>query len=255
VRPHRALVRLEVAPYLVQALLLPALFCGLLLRYEPELVAFWREFILAWAEPLGMPLAPSSRPAGWGEVRLAWMYLTADTVLPGRVQLYIATLATAAVFVATFFLPPRRLPLKYLLRILCAVQAAALAFFALAPAPFPYDISDHILAVTGSAYVVLLSIPVMLALGYYVLRLPLARKIAHTALILLYFIVWTPVHVLLHVALVQHLSIVVMPLLYLCFGAMLDVVLFIALYAWVASTAPDRATTPARALRAGTSRA
>ena len=37
---------------------------------------------------------------------------------------------------------------------------ALLAFFALAPAPFPYEISDHILAVTGAAYVVLLSIPV-----------------------------------------------------------------------------------------------
>jgi len=38
----------------------------------------------------------------------------------------------------------------------------------------------------------------------------------------------------------------VMPLLYFCFGALLNIFLFIALYAWVASTAPEAATVPRR---------
>ena len=247
VRPHRALVRLEAAPYLVQALLLPALFCGLLLRFEPELVALWREVILALAAPLELPLRASARAAGLGEVRLVWSFFTTDTVLPGARELWMNAFGTAAIFAATFLLPPSRLPLKYFVRILCVVHATAIAFFAWAAAPFPYGVADHVLALTGSGYILLLSIPPMLAIGYYVLRLPLAAKLLQSALILAYFIAWVPLQAVLHVSLLKHLTVVFMPLLYFCFGALLNVLLFIALYAWAASRAPPGATTPALA--------
>jgi hypothetical protein len=246
VRPHRALVRLEFAPYLVQALLLPALFCALLWRFEPELVAIWREAILAAAAALDLPLSASAREAGLGEVRLVWLYLRTDTVLPSRIDLWANAAGTLAVVAATFALPARWLPLRYFVRILAAVHATAIAFFAFAPGSFPYAIPDHVQALTGAGYVLLLTIPPMLALGYYVLRVGLATKLAHTALILAYFIAWIPVQSLLHVVTLQHLSVVFMPLLYFCFGALLNVLLFVALYAWAASTVPERATLPRR---------
>jgi hypothetical protein len=246
VRPHRGLVRLEAGPYLVQALLLPALFCSLLLRFEPEIVAFWTEAILALAGPLELPLRASTRSAGWGEVRLVWMYLATDTQLPGVRELWLHGAATLAVFAASFLLPAARLPLRYFLRLLCVVHATALAFFAAAPAPFPYGVADHVLTLTGAAYALLLSIPPMLAIGYYVLRVPLAGKVVRTALILAYFLVWVPLQAVLHVALVQQLTLLAMPLLFFCFGALLNIFLFIALYAWVASSAPEAATVPRR---------
>jgi hypothetical protein len=244
VRPHRALVRLEFAPYLVQALLLPALFCTLLWRFEPQLVALWREAIVSVAGMLDLPLRASAREAGAGEVRLVWLFLSAQTVLPTRADLAWNTLATAILLAATFALPVRWLPLKYFVRILVAVHASAVAFFVLAPAPFPYTIPDHVLALTGGAYVLLLTIPPMLALGYYVLRVPLATKVLHTALVLGYFIAWVPVQALLHVVILKHLSVLFMPLLYFCFGTLLNVLLFVALYAWAASKAPALATPP-----------
>ena len=246
VRPHRALVRLEAAPYLLQALLLPALFCGVLLRFEPEVVTFWREAILALAAPLELPLAASTRDAGWGEVRLAWMYLATSTLLPTVRELWLHALGTAAIFGATFLLPTARLPLKYFVRILCVVHASAILFFAWAPAPFPYGVEDHVLALTSSGYFLLLSIPLMLALGYYVLRVPLAVKLTHTALILAYFVAWVPLQAALHACLLQHVGALLMPLLFFCFGALLNVLLFIALYAWAASRTPIEATVPKR---------
>ncbi len=247
VRPHRALVRLEAGPYLVQALILPALLCAALYRFEPQLVAFWREFILAWAQALGLPLAPSGRPAGWGEVRLVWRYFETGSVLPGNRQIAIHAIATAAICAATFAMRADRLPLKYLVRVLCALHAGTLAFFFLSPAPFPYDIADHIATVTGGGFVLLMTIPVMLALGHYVLRIPLAVKLFHSALILLYFVVLVPLEAVVHTVLLQHLSVLVMPLLFFAFGALLNFVLFIALYSWAASTSSGGVTRQAAA--------
>ena len=244
VRPHRALVSLNAAPYLVQALLLPALFCGLLLRFEPEIVALWREVILALAGPLQLPLSANVREAGWGEVLVAWRYLETDTVLPGSRVLALNALGTAVVFAATFAMRAAHLPFKYFLRILCAVHASASACCAWAPAPFPYGIPEHVLALTGGGYILLMTIPPMLAMGYYVLRLPLAMKLLHSALILAYFLAWIPLQAVLHVTLLAHLTVLYMPLLYFCFGALLNVLLFVALYAWAASSAPQGATAP-----------
>jgi len=179
-------------------------------------------------------------------VRLVWLYLATDTLLPAARELWLHGIATVAVLAVTFLLPAARLPLRYFLRLLCAVHATALAFFAWAPAPFPYGVADHVLALTGAGYVLLLSIPPMLAIGYYVLRVSLAGKVLRSALILVYFLAWIPLQAVLHVALLQHLTLVVMPLLYFCFGALLNIFLFIALYAWVASTAPEAATVPRR---------
>lgn len=240
-RPHRALVHLGLGPYVVHALVLPALFIALLLHYEPLLVEFWRTAVIAMSDALALPLRPSARAASWGEVRLVWMHLEAPTMLPGNAALAVSAVITLVAFAATFFLPSRWIPLGYLVRVLCAVQGAATIFFA-AGGALPYDIADHLLALSAAGFVMLATAPLMLALGYYVLRVPLAIKIAHTALILGYFILWVPVQMVAHAALLQHLTLVAMPLLYFFFGALLDFLLFVALYGWVASTAPEDAT-------------
>ena len=243
IRPHRGLVRLEPGAFAVQAIVLPAIFITLLLQCEPWLLEFWRLFVMTWAEPLGLPLRPSARDAGWGELRLVWSYLEAPSGLPGDSALWTASLATLAVFAATFALTARMIPLKYVLRILCGVQAVSIAFFALG-GEFPYGVQDHVLALSSGGFVLMGAIPVMLAMGYYVLRVPLAMKVLHTLLILGYFALLVPLQIVMHVVLLQHFGVIVMPLLYFCFGAVLNFLLFVALYAWVASTAPEDAAAP-----------
>jgi hypothetical protein len=238
-RPHRALVRVEAGAYLLQAIILPALFCVLLVRYEPFLVDFWRDFILGWSQALELPLRPSARAAGWGEVRMVWSFFETDSVLPTRGQIALHALATALAFAATFAMRAEMLPFKYLIRVLCVVHASSIAFFLAAPAEFPYGIPDHILAMTGGGFVLLMTVPVMLALGFYVLHIPLATKVLHSLLILAYFIVLIPLEVVIHVALLKHLSVLVMPLLFFAFGTLLNFVLFIALYSWAASNTSE----------------
>jgi len=50
---------------------------------------------------------------------------------------------------------------------------------------------------------------------------------------------------LLHAWLLEHLSILFMPVLFLCMGTLLDLWIFVAIYAWLASTVP----VPPRSMR------
>ena len=95
---------------------------------------------------------------------------------------------------------------------------------------------------TGNPPDILLAIPVLMALGYYPLQISWQAKVVHTLLILMFFGVMVPQQALVHLLILQHLSVVFMPVLYLCFGALFDMMVFVALYAWAASTAPLSAT-------------
>ena len=91
-------------------------------------------------------------------------------------------------------------------------------------------------------YTVMLATPVMFAVGYYILNQSLFIKLFHTVLILGFFAILVPHQVLAEAFIMQHLSVLFMPVLYICFGAVFDALVFVALYSWVASNAPVNAT-------------
>ncbi|NML85452.1 hypothetical protein [Polaromonas sp.] len=76
----------------------------------------------------------------------------------------------------------------------------------------------------------ILMLMLMLAVGYYLLNQSLWVKLFHTALILLFFAVMVPHQVLVQALIMQHLSLLYMPVLYICFGAVFDALMFVALY-------------------------
>lgn len=244
VRQHRAINQLTIGPYLMlQAILLPALFCGLLVWAQPQLFELWRDFILLWTQQLDLPLAASTGTAVSTKLGLSSQAVNAVSGLPAGSTLLITSFITLAAFFASFTMNGRMFPLKYLVRILCVVQGFSLIFFWLQPASYPYDISDHANDLASMGYVLLVAIPVMLALGYYVLNIGLGVKIVHTALIILYFVVMVPFQIIGHVLILQHGSLLFMPVLYVCFGTLFDMLIFVALYSWAASNAPAEATT------------
>ena len=156
-----------------------------------------------------------------------------------------AALAAVVVVVAwglSLRLRGRWLPAQYLVRVLCVVQALALLYFWFAPMPFPHQLLSHAVDLLDAGYLLMLSIPVLMALGYYPLQISWQAKVVHTLLILMFFGIMVPQQALVHLLILQHLSVVFMPVLYLCFGALFDMMVFVALYAWAASTAPLSAT-------------
>lgn len=243
VRPHRAITPLRVTGYLLaQAIVLPILLCGLLLWARPLILEFWRNCILFWSGGLGVPFGRSAQLNEAGQYALLLTGTGDAAPLPTTTTMLVTAAVTLIAFVLSLRMKNAMLPLKYPVRIVCAVQFVTLIYFWLGPSSFPYTIARHSEELMTIGYVVLLATPVMLAMGYYILNQGLLTKLFYTALILLFLAVMVPHQVLVQALIMQHLSVLFMPVLYICFGAVFDALVFVSLYSWVASNAPLDAT-------------
>ena len=243
VRPHRSLTPLQLTPWLLaQVVLLPALFCGLLWWGQPLLMDAWRECILFWSEVLHLPYALSTvlDPTASGGERL--QSTGQDIPMPSDTLMFGTLVGLVLIVAGTTLLRGRALPLRYPLRIMCAVQAVALAYFWFAPHRFPYGIARHSDELMRIGYLLMVATPVMLGIGYYILNERVLTKIVRTVGMLLFLAVMIPHQVLAQALVLQHASALFMPLLYICFGAVFDALVFVALYSWMAGDTSERAT-------------
>lgn len=243
VRPHRAITPLKVTPYLLaQALLLPLVICTLLVLGKPMLLDLWRSVILFWSGGLGLPFARGIQIDHSGLSVTVLSTGLISTPMPSMMMLWVTGGITLAGLALSLTMKGATLPLKYPLRIVCVVQLITVLYFWWVPGNFPYSIARHSEELMTIGYVIMISTPVMLAVGYYILNQSLWVKLFHTALILLFFTIMIPHQVLAQAFIMQHMSVLFMPVLYLCFGAVFDALVFVALYSWAASNAPANAT-------------
>ena len=242
-RPHRALTPLTMTTAgRLQALLIPVVLCGLIWLAKPSIFELWRQCILLWSAQLDVPFTLATRLNQAGQYGLQFPGDLDGGQLPSQTTLAVTALLTLAAFAASFAMKRATFALKYPLRIVCVIELAALAYFQWAPTPFPYHIARHSEELMSIGFVVMLITPVMLAMGYYVLKFSLWRKLLNTALILLFFTLLVPHQVLVQAMLMKQFSVVFMPVMYICLGAVLDTLMFVALYSWVASNVPKDAT-------------
>lgn len=161
--------------------------------------------------------------------------LALPTPAPDIEALLLTSAVTAAVVLATFLLTPRWTPLRYFLRLLAFLQATAVAFFALWPGGFPYRLIDHVQLLMVAGLVVMALVPLVLGFTLHVFDLALWRKVLLTLAVLIHLAGFIPLKVLVHGWLVVHGTAVLMPMLFLVFGLLLDVFVFVAFYGWALS--------------------
>lgn len=99
-------------------------------------------------------------------------------------------------------------------------------------------VTGHLAALLNAGFYLMLATPPLLALGWGVLHMPLRQRLLGPVLVVAYFAVMLPHQALLHALVVQHVSVLFVPVLYLCFGAVLDLMVFVALCAWLTGMAP-----------------
>ena len=243
ISPHRAITPLNLTPYLmVQAIVLPITLCVLIFWFKPFLFDFWRRCILFWSSGLHLPFSLSTRINDAGQYGLQLSGDLDGGQLPNTTILTVTTLVTVVAFALSFRMKNASFPLRYPLRIACVIQFVTLAYFWWAPTAFPYNIARHSEELMTIGYVVMLASPLMLSMGYYILNQSLLKKLFYTGVILGFLAIMIPHQVLAQALIMQHLSILFMPLLYICFGAVFDALVFVALYSWIASNAPANAT-------------
>lgn len=243
-RAHRAIASLKVTPYLlIQSITLPLIFVGILYWGQPLIFSFWMDCVEFWSLHLAFPLNLTTTFAETGQVTVHVLNHQTNSHMPSLNTLALTAVATLFGFALSLRMHKNILPLKYPLRIVCAVQFVALFYFWLFPSKFLYRVADHSEELFGIGYVVMLATPVMLALGYYILNQSLIKKIFNTLLILVFLGIMIPHQVLAHALILTQVSVLFMPVLYLCFGAIFDALVFIALYSWIVSNTTIEATT------------
>lgn len=211
----------------------------------------WRDgamgLLLAAAQTLALWQAQPAMLQGWRAVlafwntRLggAWLRPEASSAaLPSATLVLVTALLVAIAYGWTARWPERFWPARMLLRGLCLVQASACLFWLWAPARFPYGLNQHLHALLQLGADMMLTMPLLLCLGWGLLRLPWHLKLLGPVGVLAYFALWLPHQVALHAWLLSQASVLFMPVLFLGFGILLDGWIFIALYAWLASLTP-----------------
>ena len=243
VRPHRAITPLKVTPYLLaQALLLPLVLCTLLVLGKPALLDFWRDCVLFWSSGLNLPFVMGTQFKDSGQFAEVLSTAMASTPMPSSTTMWVTAGVTLVGLALSLIMKGASLPLKYPLRIVCVVQLITVIYFWWMPGNFPYSIARHSEELMTIGYVLMVATPVMLAVGYYILNQSIFIKLFHTAIILGFFGILVPHQVLAQAFIMQHMSVLFMPVLYLCFGAVFDALVFVALYSWAVSNAPANAT-------------
>ena len=161
--------------------------------------------------------------------------LAVPTPLPDATTLVIFAFGSAAVYLLAMALPARFTPLTYFLRLLAVLMAIAVGFFALWPQAFPYRLQDQVFLVLTAGLVVMGLVPVILGLTLHVFDLAFWKKILLTLAILGHLAIFLPLQALAHLELTLRATAVVMPVLFLLFGLLPDVLIFVAFYGWALS--------------------
>lgn len=248
IAPHRAMVGLRWTAWrFITTLVLSLGGLAGFLALLPRLGQGWQLLFLRARDflGLGVPIGDQtlSLPGG---ISFTLPVVATLTPLPDTRALWIAGIASVAVFLLSFLLPERFTPLRYFLRLLVLAQATAILFFALSRDPFPYRLEDHVFILLTAGLVVMGLVPLLLGLTLHVFDLAFWRKLLLTLLLLAHLAVFVPLNVLVHVWLVMQGTALVMPVLFLVFGLLLDVFIFVTFYGWALSWGgnPERRDAP-----------
>lgn len=241
---HRALARLDFPRRRwSHVTLLPALLFTALLWASDELLQLWADAINRGVALLDLNGIVVAQELSWANL-LANRVLVADipAAPPTTEQLLTGCLGAAALWLLSMIIRAERTPLRYLLRTFLLCELAALIFWGVLDGVLPYTLGDHIAPSMLMAWFFMLLVPWLHAAAYNIFGFGLWRKVALTLLTLVTMAVLVPLQFLFHVAVIQPYSLMHLPLLYLFGGVLLQVLVFVSLYAWAMSwQTPERA--------------
>jgi hypothetical protein len=231
---HRAIRSLHLpVGRLVGCVLLALLLTGLVLALRPWIALAWETELLWWARALGLP----------------GQFEPAEGAMPGVLSLPLPTLgltlpaynAGAAmsqglgVFVVWWcmgWLPDAAKPVAFFVRLAALIHGFAVFFFLFWPASFSHSVQTHVGSGMRQAWYLMLLTPAIHLATYYLFPFAMWQRGLLSLLTLLFVFVFTPLQYALHLALVERLGLIVMPVLHLLFGVMMVIIGFVALYGW-----------------------
>lgn len=233
IAPHRSMIGLEISRWLtIDLVVLPLMFALAVFVALDPLMDAWRWAFEALRVPLGLPGVVATRVVEVGPVAVAIPFYTAESFWPAAVDLRSGWILVAALAIPGALLRGRYTPLAYFLRALAVIQLTAQVWFSFAEPPFSYALSQYVAGLLVCGVVILLLSPILVAFTYFIFDFPLWQKLALATMLLLHLAVFLPLQAAVHAYVVYRGSLLAMPMLFLVFGVLLDVFVYVALYGW-----------------------
>nr|WP_315190526.1 hypothetical protein [uncultured Albidiferax sp.] len=231
---HRAISRLHLPRHrLWLGLALAVLLTLLLVLLRPWVAQAWALEMVWWMQVLELPGHFDARGRGGdGLLALAVPFIDLQLAAPNGWAPVGHGLVALSVWWVAGRMSDAAKPVAYLLRFAVLVHGASVLFFIFWPASFPHSVDQHVGSGLRQAWHLMLLAPWIHFATYYLFPFAFWQRVLLTVLSWLFLGLLTPLQYALHVALVQHGGLVVMPLLHLLFGVMLDIIGFVALYGW-----------------------
>jgi hypothetical protein len=229
---HRALAHFKLGPMnLATSVALLFVFSAIWLALLPRVCRFWSNALETGIRFLPLNARLDLADHNFHILSLHIPYLRMEPVLPTLGIWSVNALLTVLCYAATYLLPAHLKPVIYMGRGIALVQASAFFYFALWPASFPHTPDSYMQALVIAIAAIISIIPLLYALTFYIFDFGLAKKAALTALTMAHLTLFLPLQVLLQ-ALVLQQTVMFMPVLYIVFGMMVDVLIIIAFYSW-----------------------
>lgn len=233
---HRALLSSSLsAEKWLTILLTPALFNFLVLHFMTEIGQIWLAIFEFWFNKLGILGGVHLVAIDFFGVHSQLPTFEIPTNPPDTQTWWLLTLMTAILFGVTRQLTKRFMPLLYIFNFLALFIGISLAYFATTPATFPYTVSGHLDGLLITALWIILIIPWIHALIYYIFDFSLVKKLGLTILSIAFIAIAMPFQLLTQMVILVKLSIILLPVLYVFFGIFLLILCCLAIYGWAMS--------------------
>lgn len=232
IKEHHSMRHININKFhVILLLLLPLFFDSLLWINIESIIGLWQNIFVFWLEHIGInsKIIHINFSLLGLPVDLAFPEL--DTFYPTIGYVFVTLIICCVIFLISAMMPKKFLPISYFVRGLLFVHILS-SFYFLLNNNFPYSINDYLASSLTLGIYLLFILPFVMSLIYYIFDFLLIKKIAVTALMLLYFIIYLPIKYLFLALIIKYFGITYLPLLYLNFGLLLDILMFICWYSW-----------------------
>ncbi len=235
IHTHRALLRIDFTAWrLLSMIAIPALLSTAVYLAWPLIDMLWTTIINFWIAMLGPDISLARHEVVMGGV-FHIPYPLVNAALPTVRQWWYGLALTAVLLVGPGFMPPKMLPLVYMLRFIGALQVVAQIYFYFWGSHFPHSAGGSVASMMQSSFALMLIAPWLYGLTYNIFDFSLLHKFALPLMAVCYLALLAPMQFILVSVLILQFSLLWHPLLYLLGTTLLQFTMLLAMYAWAMS--------------------
>lgn len=238
---HRALLSSSLPRTKWLAILcIPVVFNFLILNFINDIGQAWLAMFDFWFEKLNILGEINLATLEFFGVKAELPKFDIPSSAPDATIWWILTALTAMLFGMTHRLPKRLMPLFYMVYFVAIFLSISLIYFAAVPARFPYTVSGYLDNLLITAIWLMLVIPWIHALIYYIFDFSLIKKLGLTLLSIAFIAIAMPFQLLAQMVILVNFSVILLPILYVFFGIFLLILCCLSLYGWAMSWEKSR---------------